>query len=387
MKLNISDPVVVAMGPDTRTAVWGPYQFPNVERLDDGRLMVTFDDCHDCETSYGSEPACYVSSDEGKTWKRDSLSNNPRHGVLLDNGDRLYFPRLTSVPLDGLKMPEPIGVSRIGHKIYKIDEVPEEYCDRTWHLHRSTLENPNGADEKVVLNWENMLVRSCFNVLVRPTPRGRLRKAPDGTLWMPHYYMAGIDPENDNAFVRHLCEYLFKSTDNGYTWDQVTFLPCYPDTEQYPDAEEWEGYGENDITTTPDGSLIRLIRTGDKYPCFFTRSTDGGKTWSKPVEFDNHGVWPCLLTLKCGVTLATYGRPGVWVRATSDPSGVEWEDPIEIVHSEGLENLIRRATCGYTNMIELDDHTVGLVHSNFLVEDADGVPHKSIIYRTVSVEL
>ena len=389
MKLSISDPVLVAMGPDSRTATWGGYQFPDIEMLDDGKLMVTFNDCADMETAYGSEPVCMLSSDQGKTWTRDRL-NNQRHGVLLDNGERLYFPGRTSLPMDGLTLPEPIGVSRIGHKIYLIDQVSEDYCDNTWNLLRSTPENPKGRMEKVTLNWENMLIRSCFNVLVRPTPRGRLRKAPDGTLWMPHYYMAGIDPQQGGKFVRHLCNYLFKSTDNGHTWDQVTFLPCYPDTEKYPDSEQWEGYGENDITVTPDGSLIRLIRTGDEFPCFFTRSADGGKTWSKPVEFDDHGVWPCLLTLKCGVTLATYGRPGVWVRATSDPSGVEWEDPIEIVHSERMGklhfDLVRRATCGYTNMIPLDDRTVAMVHSDFTVPDTEGVPRKCIMFRTITVE-
>ena len=39
MKLRLSDPVVVAQGPDARFAGWGSYQFPSIAQLDDGRLV------------------------------------------------------------------------------------------------------------------------------------------------------------------------------------------------------------------------------------------------------------------------------------------------------------------------------------------------------------
>ena len=390
MKLNISDPVLVAMGPESLTAGWGAYQFPSIDITDQGRLVVTFNDCADSETAYGAEPVCMVSDDKGKTWMRDRICNYLRLGVQLPNGDRVSFPGRTSIPMEGLELPQPIGVSHMNHTIYRMEEVSEDIVEHTWILHRSTPENPQGKNEEVVLNWEDMLIRSCFGVLVRPWPRGRLRIGPDGTLWMPHYYLAGIDPET-KAFVPYLCNYLFKSTDNGHTWEEVNCLPFYPENEPHPEAKKFEGYGENDITVTPDGSLIRLIRTGGNFPCLFTRSTDGGKTWSKPTEFDDHGVWPCLRTLKCGVTLATYGRPGVWLRATSDPSGVKWEEPIELVHSDGFkepsrESVLVRATCGYTNMIALDDHTAALIYSDFRVKDETGSPRKCIMVRTITVE-
>ena len=389
-KLNISDPVLVAMGPPSLTSGWGSYQFPSINRSDDGVLVVTFSDCADCETAYGSEPGCMVSSDGGKSWTKDRLRNYPHLGVKLPNGERVSFPGRPSIPLEGLKLPEPIGVSHLKNTIYAMNQVSKETVEHTWILRRSTPDNPNGTDEEVTLDWKDMMIRSCFDVLVRPWPRGRLRLAPNGTLWMPHYYMAGIEPET-KRFIPYLCNYLFKSTDNGHTWEQVNFLPFYPEHEGHPDAEKFEGYGENDITVTPDGSLIRLIRTGSNFPCLYTRSSDGGKTWSKPTEFDDHGVWPCLLTLKCGVTLATYGRPGVWLRATSDPSAAEWDSPIELVHSDGFkepsrESVLVRATCGYTNLIALDDRTAGLIYSDFRVQDHDGNPRKCIMYRTITVE-
>ena len=68
MKLVISDPVVVVAGPESATTDWGVYQFPDIERLSDGRLMIAFADSSDTIDAYGAERGCYVSGDEGKTW-------------------------------------------------------------------------------------------------------------------------------------------------------------------------------------------------------------------------------------------------------------------------------------------------------------------------------
>ena len=168
-----------------------------------------------------------------------------------------------------------------------------------------------------------------------------------------------------------------------------------PDTDVDPQAYFYEGYGENDITLAPDGSMIRLIRTnGDTIkpgPCYFTRSTDGGYTWSEPTQFDWLGVWPCLLTLKCGVTLASYGRPGIRVRATADPACLEWDEPVEILESIRKPepypgHTLNTASCCYTNMIALDDRTAALVYSDFRVKDEQGIPRKTMMFRTITVE-
>ena len=69
MKLRISDPIVVSMGPESEKTPWGAYQFPDIERLADGRLMIAFADSSDTIDAYGAERGCYVSSDEGITWE------------------------------------------------------------------------------------------------------------------------------------------------------------------------------------------------------------------------------------------------------------------------------------------------------------------------------
>ena len=52
MKLNISKPVIISMGPDSRKAGWGPYQFPDLIVLEDGRLFCAFNDRPDSEVDY-----------------------------------------------------------------------------------------------------------------------------------------------------------------------------------------------------------------------------------------------------------------------------------------------------------------------------------------------
>ena len=55
MRLNISEPILISMGPDSRKAGWGPYQFPEMKLLPDGRLLVLFNDRLDSEAVFGTE--------------------------------------------------------------------------------------------------------------------------------------------------------------------------------------------------------------------------------------------------------------------------------------------------------------------------------------------
>ena len=260
---------------------------------------------------------------------------------------------------------------------------------------RFTPEHPEGVIEEAKLNWPNQLTRVCRGVLIVPQPRGKLTKAPDGTLWMTHYD-TGCNPVT-GEFNKYAANYLF-STRDGRTWNLKHYLPFTPKTDE---ETRWEGYSENSMTFAPDGSYIRVIRGYAKYyatgkpcahgPSYLVRSTDKGETWSDPVIFDDRGVWPVLLTLKCGVTLCGYGRPGFFIRATDDPACLKWEDRIEIVHSSGAPNpnnldVVNKATCSYCDLLALDDHTAGLIYSDFTQKDADGVPHKCMMFRTITVE-
>jgi hypothetical protein len=97
------------------------------------------------------------------------------------------------------------------------------------------------------------------------------------------------------------------------------------------------------------------------------------------VQFDKIGVLPQLLTLDCGVTVATYGRPTMRIAATADADGASW-DQFDFPISGGESQ-----SCFYTNMLALDDHTFLFIYTDSMFPNEDGVPVKSVLVRKVTV--
>lgn len=393
MRLIISDPVVVSRGPDSRTTGWGPYQFPDLFKLPDGRLMCAFADSTDTIDTYGAERGCCVSSDGGKTWEKAREKDfETVSGLLLDNGDRVQFIEQASVRItEDMKFPEPITHRMFRQDtFYRADEFDPSICNTTWLIHRVNAEHPEGITEPVKLNWPHMLIRTGAGVVVPAQPWGRLRKDPDGNLWMPSYAV-NCHPET-GGLNPYCANFLFRSTDNGHTWDLMHYLPHIPDVSKDPLAFYREGPNENIIGFAPDGTYIRLIRTDGgnlkrpQGPFLLVRSYDKGVTWEEPELFDDLGVWPQWVTLKCGATIVSYGRPGFYVRATDDPACKKWDDRIELIPQPDLprESL---NSCSYSDLIALDDNTAGLVYTDFTVKDEEGVPRKTILFRTIKAEM
>ena len=103
--------------------------------------------------------------------------------------------------------------------------------------------------------------------------------------------------------------------------------------------------------------------------------------------FDSKGVRPRLLTLKCGVSLATYGRPGAWLKTSEDPCGMVWSAPQALIPppqkpGETMQNI----SCSYTYLVEIDEHTAMVAYTDFRIPDADGVKRKTVLVRKISVE-
>ena len=150
---------------------------------------------------------------------------------------------------------------------------------------------------------------------------------------------------------------------------------------------------ENAALTLPDGSMITILRTGFFVPSYIARSTDGGHTWSEPTKFDYCGTQPRLHTFKNGVTVAAYGRPGLYIRATDDPSGMTWDEPIEIIprlygkNFAELERKVNDTSCFNPDILPLNDHEFLLVYSDSRHRDEDGSIRKSIRCRKISVEV
>jgi hypothetical protein len=146
---------------------------------------------------------------------------------------------------------------------------------------------------------------------------------------------------------------------------------------------------EEVVAAIKNGSVVVLMRSGsprgprdkNRFPSYIARSTDNCRTWSKPEIFDEIGVLPQITRLGCGVTIATYGRPVIYLKATDDPSGREWEEhiPIELSPSD------HDRSCCYTRILPIDDHSALLAYSDFNYPDPCGEPQKSILVRKITV--
>ena len=92
-----------------------------------------------------------------------------------------------------------------------------------------------------------------------------------------------------------------------------------------------------------------------------------------------------LLTLPCGVTIASYGRPMLRIRATQDPSGIDWEEPITLP-LYGETNLKTGSnSCFYTSLLPIKDDTALMIYSDFDYPNPDGISVKSILVRQLTV--
>ena len=98
--------------------------------------------------------------------------------------------------------------------------------------------------------------------------------------------------------------------------------------------------------------------------------------------------------------MAAYGRPGIYIRGTSDPSGVEWEEPIEIMTPEDRSSLMNNpperpdfhqwaGSCCNVDLKPIDKNHAILAYSDFYYPDQSGRTDKklkTILTRIITVE-
>ena len=381
-QITLGEPILVSQAP-VEVKRWGPWQFPHLERLADGRIHLEHNVEADSVTAYGLPTRHALSADDGRTWEAIEGSD-ARGGLLLPNGDRLLPVQLQSRNRDKVTLPKPVRVqegapSRITH-IYRAADLPAELSG--WRFLRLSSGEAGWIEETATVRipGEIRIVREGVYAFWPSFHHGRLQLAPDGSLWCALHTMRIVEGKvqaaNSILFLR--------SEDHGYTWDVLSEIPYRPDRGADPHADRRDGFTEPEFNFMPDGSELCLIRTHDLLgvgPLYWSRSLDSGQSWSHPHVFDDCGVWPRLLTLENGVTLAAYGRPGLYVRATADPTGLEWEEREVVVEpAEG-----RSDTCSYSALLALNDRTALLAYSDFNYPNEQGRKCKTILVRTVTV--
>ena len=406
MKIKVGEEKIIVFSPKMEQMMWGPYEFPEIGRMPDGRLIVKWHLGEDTLADLCKVPGYAVSDDEGETWKSLDISKEPLGeftevflGTRLPNGEYIQVYKGKNVPIDEetyqkiskLHLKDEVnGRGPFDYDKVPVYELPDGLIPKTY---RFIVTSDNCTKAEVIeteLDFPGMIVSMVRDQISTPWCDVRSRVAPDGSLWQCGY-QSEYDPET-KIYRRNHAAYFFKSTDNGRSFELISKIPHY-----LPFDPEWdmvkEGFSEQDITFLPDGSMITILRTGFFVPSYIARSTDGGRTWSEPVKFDYCGTQPRLHTFPNGVTVATYGRPGLYVRATDDPSGMKWDDPIEIIPRQygkdfaELERNVNDTSCFNPDILPLNDHELLLVYSDSRHRDEDGSIRKSIRCRRITVEV
>ena len=441
MKITLGEEQVVAIGPRYEDSYWGQFQFVQMLKGENGKVALTFHNGDDVWEELGSADIWYTTDNRGETWEKLDDPKKVKKGLRLPNGDYLRHSGRTSkaldldkvqapvwtgnytIPSDDLhaksndvnKLPLPAGhkhdIWKQKHCVYHVDRLPDGLYD---HLHAwPQLRTKAGAEEETLewaelKNWGNMGLQMVFpttrNVAIPLMPQflGRsYQQGPDGKLWAATYW-AGMNPKN-GAYSPYCSVYVLNSEDDGHSWTLQGHVPYIPDNDEYENAFMVGGFSETALIFNQDGSMSMILRItdvlmGDKEwaPSYITRSTDQGKTWSKPVRFDDVGVLPGVCQMG-DVTLAIYGRPGIYVRGTTDPAGMKWEEPVEVMTNEDRSNLMNErpervnfhmwaGSCCNCAIVALDDTHAMIGYSDFYHLCEDGVRRKSIKTRIVTVE-
>lgn len=381
--------IVVTLGPEVVVArsneekhPWGVWQFPSIGRLSDGRLRVSFSQTVDSAAldtvRKHNPPGRYDSADGGRTWQPAS-GGGASGGCRLANGTeiRLQAPPARDIPLNHL--PPPAGLADHGyHGVYMMrDPLRMPPGAGQWQVTRrapgsdqwerlpATLDDPDGGvlcfdpegKEHAVVRWQILM---------------QLVALPDNSA-LAVFYNFRLNP--DRAVRPKWESYCLRSTDEGRTW---RFHGTIARDDNHPLA----GFTEPYVALRKDGTLVAALRTecAKTGPLYAACSRDGGRTWAEPVHVHDFGVLPRLLPLENGVTVLSFGRPGVHLLFTRD--GVKWEGLTTLVAEEKRQTR----TSGYTGLVAAGPDRFIIAYDQFDRPNEEGRPRKTILVREIQVD-
>lgn len=385
MKILLHDPVIVSQAPPELRS-WGPWQFPLLQRLEDGRLLLEYHREADSAIAYGLPAGQAVSNDEGLTWQ-ELAAPGILSGLRLPDGSLLRAFQRRSLPTRELHLPPPLAHVQssydISYTYYQRNELPPDLREGWWFRRKETGQS-TWVDEQADVEVPDELVYATEDVFVFPSfEQDRIHLTPDGGLLATLYGLPQM--MNGRVLVRRFLATLVRSADNGRTWKILSTIPYQPDMDVDPLWDARDGFTEPQISFLPDGSIFVLLRTTDGNgvgPLYASCSRDDGRTWEKPWVFDHLGVWPQLLTLQNGVTLASYGRPGLYLRVADDPSARIWSERVTVVPP----GRIGQDTCSYSDLVALSDQEALIAYSDFNVPNREGLPCKTILVRKIEIQ-
>ena len=431
MRVILHEPVVVSVVPvNEETQKWGVYAIPWMWEHPDGAFYIRISGHQDTSSPNYRQTApdlYFRSDDNGENWMPLCESSGKelaqvfptffgvgRPFLKLESGEWIglqlesQLAPITDIPRLEKTVPIPSGEALLG--IWRYGDIPEackamelvtyDAAGKKLRAERVQINFPElevesvcasqHTDGKVTLVADYVPVETIFYNPMCTIQE--ILELPDGSLGGLLYGQAPNVTDRDYGLV-----YMMRSEDRGRTWRKIGTVGCY-------DPEVGYGYtNENSMVRASDGSLLVVMRTEKCVPneiqrdtsTMFSRSFDGGYTWSKPTAIADSSVTPHLVSLENGVIVFVYGRPGVHIKYSTD-CGASWSEPYTIIGKTLDEH--RRAgdaymDCKYwdmdtyanTFMYPISADTVLLCYNDMKHQTGDGLNHKATLVRRISL--
>lgn len=312
------------------------YAFPSICRLQDGDLLCVFYSGVG-HISPDGKVVMVRSTDQGKTWsKPEIVADTP-----VDDRDPSIVQTRT-------------GRVLINFFIYDGEDQNHE-TRTTTHVHVAASEDNGktfGKPATIGVDWQ------------WEATSDEILQLPDGTLLLPIYGRREGDTR-DRAAVAF-------STDDGKTWNKRPTATIAYDDQGVIDFQEPA------LALLPDGTIICSLRTTNVgYHAYESRSTDGGKTWSKPIDTGLRGHAANLLYHSSGTVFHTYrswsddGKMRGVAAVFGEPGG-KWDPKKE------FDIMLVGGDAAYPSAVELPD---GSIYCVYYARD-----HRAIEAAVISAE-
>lgn len=310
-----------------RDAGAGAYEaFPDVCRLADGRLMCVFYAGYghvalpNEQLPRGGRISYCTSADEGRTWTAAE--------VLFDGPDDDRDPSITQ-----------LSGGRLLCSFFSLRNA--EGASPPWTgLGSWTVVSDDGG-----ATWsEPRDVAGTRYYCSAP-----VRELPDGRLALGLYYAEDNDASGAVTF----------SDDGGDHWTAPVEI----------DNGDYRLDAETDVIALKDGSLLAALRGDGETPMCWSKSTDGGKTWSVAQSFGFLGHCPYFHRAVDGTILLAHRQPATSLHYSRD-EGASWSDNV----------LVDEVGGAYPSMVNLRDGSVLIIY----YEEGEGSSIRARRLRTTT---
>jgi hypothetical protein len=328
--------IICSFGNDT---LFGYFGWPSACRIGEHELLAAASGFRTGHVDPFGKSVCFSSSDDGLTWGAPQIVNDSPVDdrdtglTALNDGSAL----LTWFASDTRGVLNDRSKAHLKTRRYRMDFRPivEAWDD-------STVAANVGAFTRIRSSCGAWSARHPSPV---SAPHGPVLRR-DGTLL---YLGNECRHEHGNCGGLKMGNIIaVESRNAGESWTMLGSVP---------DPDEGKFY-EAHVVELPDGELLGALRHEPGFSIYLTRSTDGGKTWTKP-EFLVAGAPPSLLRHSSGTIVMSYSwrgeDPGQRVAFSLD-GGRTWSSDW-ILRDDGPDSDL-----GYPSTVELADGSLCTVY-------------------------